>query len=80
MSYEEIFEYVDAEPFHPFRIQMASGRTFEIRHPENIRVGEDSVHVFLYSERNRRIYERAITLGYFMMKSIESIDSAVTQD
>lgn len=80
MTYEEIFEYVDAEPFRPFQIRMASGRTFDIRHPENIRVGEYSVHVFLFSERDERLYERAITLGYSMMESLEEIDSPVTQN
>lgn len=80
MTYEELFEYVDAEPFRPFQIQMASGRTFDIRHPENIRVGEHSVHVFIYSEQDQRIYERAVTLGYNMMESLEYVDSPIALD
>lgn len=80
MTYEEIFEYVDAEPFRPFQIRMASGRTFDIGHPENIRVGEHSVHVFIYSEQDRRLYERAVTLGYSMMESLECTDSPIAQD
>lgn len=80
MTYEDIFELTDAVPFRSFRIRMASGRTFDIRHPENIRVGEYSVHVFLYSERDHRIYERAVILGYSMMESLESIDSPIAQE
>jgi len=80
MTYEEIFEYVDAEPFRPFKIRMASGRVFPIRHPENIRVGEHSVHVFIYSQQNERVYERAVTLGYNMMESLEYIDSPIAQN
>lgn len=80
VTYEEIFEYLHAEPFRPFQIQMASGRTFEIRHPENIHVGEHSVHVFIHSERDQRLYERAVTLGYNMMGSLEYTDRPVAPD
>jgi hypothetical protein len=79
MTYEEVFEYVGAEPFRPFEIQMASERAFEIRHPENIRVGEHSVHVFIDSDRNQRVYERPVTLGYIMMESLECVDDPVAQ-
>ena len=80
MTYEEIFEYVDAEPFRPFRIQMASGRTFDIRHPENIRVGENAVVVFEYLSENERVFERFKMLGLSLVESIEHIDSPVAQD
>lgn len=80
MNYEDIFEYVDAVPFRPFEIRMASGRTFEIRHPENIRVGEHSVHVFMFADQNKRIYDRAMILGYNMMESLERVDDAIAQD
>ena len=53
MTHEEVFEYVDAAPFRPFRIQMASGRTLDIRHPEGIRVGENAVVVFEFPFRER---------------------------
>lgn len=42
ISYQKIGTYVTAEPFRPFRIQTASGRTFEIRHPEMIAVNLSS--------------------------------------
>lgn len=79
MSYEDIFEYVDAVPFRPFQIRMASGRTFAVRHPENIRVGEHSVHLFIYSDERQRIYEKANILGYSLMESLEHVDQPVSQ-
>jgi hypothetical protein len=79
MTYEELFEYVNVEPFQPFRIQMVSGRTFEIRHPENIRVGENAVVVFEYHSKNDRIFERFKMLGLSLVESIEHIDSPVAQ-
>ena len=41
-----LMEYVTAEPFRPFRINMASGQSFEIRHPEMILVGKSLVRVY----------------------------------
>ncbi|REJ92573.1 MAG: hypothetical protein DWQ34_12705 [Planctomycetota bacterium] len=80
MTYEEIFEYVDAEPFRPFRIQMVSGRTFDIRHPENIRVGEHAVVVFEYQSDNDRVFERFKMLGLSLIETIEHIDSPMAQN
>jgi len=46
LSYRKFGEYLDAEPFRPFLIKMASGQTFEIRHPEMILVGRASAKVY----------------------------------
>lgn len=80
MTYEEIFEYVDAEPFRPFRIQMVSGRTFDVRHPEMIRVGINAVVVFEFSEQDGRIFERFKMLGLNLIESIELLDTPVPQN
>ena len=80
MTFQDILEYVKAEPFRPFRIQMAGGRTFDIRHPENIKVGLSSVHVFLDSEEDERVYERVVMLGFSLMESVEPIDASMAQD
>ncbi len=45
MTFKKLGDYVTAEPFRPFRIKMASGQSFDIRHPEMILVGRSSVRV-----------------------------------
>jgi hypothetical protein len=42
----EIMRHVFAEPFRPFRIHTASGRTFEIRHPEVVQMGRSTLTIF----------------------------------
>ena len=37
---------VKEQPFRPFRLNMASGKTFEIRHPEMIKVSKTFLVVF----------------------------------
>jgi hypothetical protein len=36
---QAVLAYVKAAPFQPFRIHMASGQAFDVRHPEMVRVG-----------------------------------------
>ncbi len=50
MTYAKMGEYVSAEPFRPFRIKMASGQAFEIRHPEMIMVGRSSAKIYKSSD------------------------------
>jgi hypothetical protein len=52
MTFGKIGEYVQAEPFRPFRIKMASGQAFDIRHPEMILVGRASVRVYTRLQDN----------------------------
>jgi hypothetical protein len=80
MTYEEIFQFVDAEPFRPFRIQMASGRTFDVRHPEMIRVGLNEVVVFQFSKQDGRVHEKFKMLGLNLIGSIELLDASVNQN
>jgi hypothetical protein len=39
MTFKKLGDSVTAEPFRPFRIKMASGQSFDIRHPEMILSG-----------------------------------------
>ena len=43
MTPGEVLGHVTAEPFRPFRIHTASGRIFEVRHPEVVRVGRTTL-------------------------------------
>jgi hypothetical protein len=52
MNSNKLIEYVSAEPFQPFRIRMASGQLYEIRHPEMILVGRNLVRVYTSLQAN----------------------------
>ena len=36
MTMQEILRLLAARPFEPFRVLVADGRSFDVRHPENI--------------------------------------------
>ncbi len=39
MTIQEIQRLLSARPFDPFRVLVADGRTYDVRHPENIAMG-----------------------------------------
>jgi hypothetical protein len=71
MTFQKIAKYVGAEPFRPFRIHMASGRSFEIRHPEMISVGKTIVTIFTYlSDDEEEARQRQHDLSMLLIDSI----------
>ena len=76
MTSSKIVEYVSAEPFRPFRIQMASGQPFESRHPEMIMVGRNSVRVYFPPEAPGVTGDRWKEVSLMLMETIEPIVAA----
>ena len=74
---EALLSYIKAEPFRPFRIQMNSGRTFDIRHPEMIRVTSRDVVIFTSVDDNPDIYDRWFSIGYGLIETVSHLDAPV---
>ena len=72
-----ILAYVKAEPFRPFRLHMASGKTFEIRHPEMIKVGKTSLIVFTLVPDESEVFEQWETVPLMLIESVSHLDAAV---
>ena len=81
MTFRRIASYAFAEPFRPFRINMVSGKSLEIRHPEMIAVGRTTVHVYTaLSDDEEHAGDREQELSILLIESIEPLDSSVTSD
>jgi hypothetical protein len=76
----EIFRYLRAEPFRPFRIQMASGRTFDIRHPEMIRVGKADLVIFSLVSDEPGVHDDWDTVSMLLVESISHLEAQVSQN
>ena len=75
MTFQRIAKYVGAEPFRPFRISMASGKVFEIRHPEMVQVGRTIMTIFTYlSDDAEASKEREHEVSMLLIESIEPLD------
>ena len=77
MTSRKVLEYVTAEPFRPFRMRMASGQSFDIRHPEMILVGRSSVRVYTVTESEE--HEKWHDVSLMLMETIEPLDAPVHQ-
>ncbi len=72
-----ILEYITAEPFQPFRLHMAGNRTFEVPHPEMIKVGKSSVTLYSIEDESS-IGQRRQEVSLMLLESIEPIEPAKT--
>jgi hypothetical protein len=77
MTARTVSDYVVAEPFRPFRIKMASGQVFDIRHPEMILVGRSSVRV--YTATGSDEHEKWHDVSLMPMETIEPLDATIAR-
>ena len=80
MTFQRIAKLVGAEPFRPFRISMASGRVFEVRHPEMVQVGRTTITVFTYlSDDEEEAKQREHEISLLLIESIEPVEARSTK-
>jgi hypothetical protein len=77
MSSHDVLNYVKAQPFRPFRIKMASGRDFDVRHPEMVRVGRTSLVVFSFLSDDPDVFDKWETASLVLVESISHLEGAV---
>ncbi len=75
MTPQTVLGYVKAEPFRPFRIHLASGRTFDIRHPEMIKVLRSNVLVFKATGDTPEIPDEWESVSLMLTESISHLES-----
>jgi hypothetical protein len=75
MRPDDLLEWNKAKPFVPYRIRLNSGRTYEIRHPEMIKIGRSTIHVYSFVDGANEVYDRAEMVGLLLIESIEPIDA-----
>jgi hypothetical protein len=77
MSPQEILRYGRAVPFRPFRIHRVSGKTFDIRHPEMVRVGKRDIIIFNFVSDKPEVYDDWDTIGLLLIESISHLEPSV---
>jgi hypothetical protein len=77
MTPQTILGYVRAEPFRPFRIHMASGKTFEIRHPEMIKVLKSCALVFRSEVETAELPDQFESVSLMLAKSVSHLEVPV---
>lgn len=73
----QVLEYIKAQPFRPFRLHMASGKTYDIRHPEMVKVGKSFLLVFSYTSDEPEVLDHWETVSLMLTESISHLDAPV---
>ncbi len=79
MTPQDILRYIKDEPFRPFRIHMASGKVFEVRHPEMIRVGRSFLVIFTYVADEPELLDRWETVSLMLIEHISQLEVPTNQ-
>ncbi|HEV3262350.1 MAG TPA: hypothetical protein VG013_36195 [Gemmataceae bacterium] len=75
MRPDDLLTWLRAAPFRPFRISLNSGRSYDIRHPEMMKVGRTSAHVFHYAADPSGPYERVEMVSLLLMERVEPLEA-----
>jgi len=78
MPVEALLELLDAQPFRPFRILMADGAGYEVRHPEMVMVEEGWAYVGYPAPGRRRLVQRVDMIALAHVSRCEFITQAAT--
>jgi hypothetical protein len=73
----EVLNHITAKPFEPFRIHTASGRTFEIRHPEFVQVGRSTLTVYAPPSNDPEAPEQWEKVSLMLIESLAPLNASV---
>jgi hypothetical protein len=74
MRPDDLLTWTRATPFVPFRLRLNSGRTYDIRHPEMLRVGKSAVNVYTFSGEPSDPYERMEMVSLVLIEAVEPLE------
>jgi hypothetical protein len=74
MRPNDIFAYTRATPFRPFRLVLVSGKTYDVRHPEMVRVTLSSV-LYFHTPDPDIAADKWETVSLGLIQNIEHIDA-----
>lgn len=74
----DILNLARQQPFVPFRLYLADGHTFEVRHPDMILVGVASVTIGTPDPANPRLYSGVQYVDIMHIVSLEPLPKPVT--
>ena len=72
LSPQEVLRYL--EPFRPFRVHMASGEAFDIKHPEMAHVGRNFLVIFTFVADAPELLDRWETVSLMLIEHISYLE------
>lgn len=79
MTPQAVLTYVKAAPFRPFRMHMASGKTYDVHHPEVVRVGRSNLLVFTFVSDQPDVFDEWQSVSLMRMETISHLEAPVAR-
>ena len=77
MALDDILQAIRRSPFVPFRLTLAEGSTYEIRHPELCVPGRRSLFIGIPAPGDRElVYDRYVIADLFHVVKLEPLEAA----
>jgi len=77
---EELAGALRTRPFVPFRITLAEGSIYDIRHPDLCMAGRRSAIIGIAAPNDPdRLFERSVTVDLLHIVKLEPIETAASQ-
>jgi hypothetical protein len=75
MPPDDLLSAVRLQPVQPFRLRLTDGRTFDIRHPDQMIIGRRSAVIGLPAETNDPYFDQRITVDLIHVVSHEPLQA-----
>ncbi len=75
MGQQYILDYLKAQPFRPFRIRTVSGKTYDIRHPEMVKVSRTAIIIFTLLSDDPHVYDHWTGVGLGLIEDVNHLDA-----
>ena len=79
MTGHDLFKWILAEPFVPFRIRLSNGEVLFVRHPKTLKVGQTSAVFLTFMGGAMDIYDDLQVIGLEIIESVEPLEPAHSQ-
>jgi hypothetical protein len=73
---QAVLSYLQAQPIRLFRIRMNSGRTYDIRHPEMVRVGRRDLLIFTFVSDSPSVYDHWENVSLMLIESLSALETS----
>ena len=80
MTPQNVLAYAKAEPFRPFRIHMASGQTFDVRHPMMVRLGRSNLLVFSFVGDSADVFDEWESVSLMLTESVSHLEAPLARN
>jgi len=76
MTRSDLLARVRQKPFRPFRLVVSEGGVYDVRHPDLIMMGRDSVVIGVSKDPQQDFYDSTVEIDLWHVVRLEALEAA----